>query len=183
VSLALGVTIVSIKGTNIDLLHVLFGNILAMDDQTLLVIAFNATITLAVLALIYRPLVIESVDPMFLRTVSRAGAPAHLAFMALVVVNLVNGFHALGTLLAVGLMILPAGIARFWSRDITGMICIAVASAIVSGYAGLVLSFQTRIPSGPAIILVAAALYVGSVLFGGVGGLVRQMFPGRHLEA
>ena len=49
VSLALGVTIVSLKGTNIDLLHVLFGNILAMDDQTLLVIAFNATITLLVL--------------------------------------------------------------------------------------------------------------------------------------
>ena len=43
VSLALGVTIVSVKGTNIDLLHVLFGNILAMDNQTLLVIAFNAT--------------------------------------------------------------------------------------------------------------------------------------------
>jgi zinc/manganese transport system permease protein len=182
-SLALGVTIVSIKGTNIDLLHVLFGNILAMDDQTLLVVAFNATITLVVLAVIYRPLVIESVDPFFLRTVSRAGAPAHLAFLALVVVNLVNGFQALGTLLAVGLMILPAGIARFWSRDITGMICIAVMSAIVSGYAGLVLSFQTKVPSGPAIILVATVLYVGSVLFGSVGGLVRQMFPARHLEA
>ena len=166
-SLALGVTIVSIKGTNIDLLHVLFGNILAMDDPTLLVIAFNATITLIVLAVIYRPLVIESVDPLFLRTVSRAGAPAHLAFLALVVVNLVNGFQALGTLLAVGLMILPAGIARFWSRDITGMICIAVVSAIVSGYAGLVLSFQTRVPTGPAIILVATVLYIGV-------GLVRQ---------
>src|SRR5437764_1249790 len=74
VSLALGVTIVSVKGTNIDLLHVLFGNILAMDDQT-------------------------------------------------------------------------------------------------------------RVPSGPAIILVAAGLYIGSVLFGSVGGLFRQMFPGRHLEA
>jgi zinc/manganese transport system permease protein len=169
VSLALGVTIVSIKGTNIDLLHVLFGNILAMDDQTLLVIAFNATITLIVLAVIYRPLVIECVDPVFLRTVSRAGAPAHLAF--------------LGTLLAVGLMILPAGIARFWSRDITGMICIAVASAMLSGYAGLVLSFQTKVPSGPAIILVAAAFYVFSILFGNVSGLVRMMFPGRHLEA
>ena len=145
VSLALGVTIVSIKGTNIDLLHVLFGNILAMDDQTLLVIAFNATITLLVLAVIYRPLVIECVDPVFLRTVSRAGAPAHLAFLALVVINLVNGFH--------------------------------------SGYAGLVLSFQTKIPSGPAIILVAAGIYVVSLLFGPVSGLVRQMFPGRHLEA
>jgi len=182
-SLALGVTIVSIKGTNIDLLHVLFGNILAMDDQTLLVVAFNATVTLLVLAVIYRPLVIESVDPLFLRTVSRAGGPAHLAFLALVVINLVNGFQALGTLLAVGLMILPASIARFWSRDLTAMICIAVMTAAVSGYAGLVLSFQTRVPSGPAIILVAAALYVVSVLFGRVGGLVRQMFPRRHLEA
>jgi len=183
VSLALGVTIISMRGTNIDLLHVLFGNILALDDQTLLVIAFNATITLLVLAVIYRPLVIECVDPVFLRTVSRAGAPAHMAFLALVVVNLVNGFHALGTLLAVGLMVLPAGIARFWSRDISGMMAIAVASALLSGYAGLVLSYQTQIPSGPAIILVAATLYIMSVLFGSVSGLVRQMFPGRHLEA
>ena len=183
VSLALGVTIVSMRGTNIDLLHVLFGNILAMDDQTLLVIAFNATITLIMLAIIYRPLVIECVDPVFLRTVSRAGAPAHLVFLALVVLNLVNGFHALGTLLAVGLMVLPAGIARFWSRDITGMMMIAVASAMASGYFGLVLSFQTKVPSGPAIILVAAVLYVLSVLFGTVSGIVRQLFPGRHLEA
>ena len=49
--------------------------------------------------------------------------------------------------------------------------------------AGLVLSFETKVPSGPAIILTAAALYVGSVFFGSVGGLFRQMFPGRHLEA
>ena len=182
-SLALGVTIVSIKGSNIDLLHVLFGNILAMDDQTLLLVAINATITMLVLAVIYRPLVIESVDPLFLRTVSGASAPAHLMFLALVVINLVSGFQALGTLLAVGLMILPAGISRFWSRDVTGMICIAALSAIVSGYAGLVLSFQTHVPSGPAIILVAALLYLGSVLFGRSGGVVRQMFPAPHLEA
>jgi zinc/manganese transport system permease protein len=182
-SLALGVTIVSMRGTNIDLLHVLFGNILALDDQTLLVIAFNATITLLTMAVIYRPLVVECVDPVFLRTVSRAGAPTHLVFMALVVINLVNGFHALGTLLAVGLMILPAGIARFWSRDITGMIAVAVVSAALSGYVGLVLSYHAGVPSGPAIILIAAGLYVVSVLFGSVGGLLRQWFPGRHLEA
>ncbi len=183
VSLAVGVTIVSIRGTNIDLLHVLFGNVLAMDDQTLLVIAFNATVTMLVLAIIYRPLVIECVDPLFLRAVSRAGAPSHLAFMALVVVNLVNGFQALGTLLAVGLMVLPAGIARFWSRDISGMIAIAVIAAVLSGYAGLVLSFHTKVPSGPAIILVAAVLYLVSLLLGRAGGVVRQLFPAPHLEA
>ena len=183
VSLALGVTIVSMKGTNIDLLHVLFGNILAMDDRTLLVIAFNATLTLVALAVIWRPLVIECVDPLFLRTVSRAGAPAHLIFMALVVINLVNGFHALGTLLAVGLMILPAGIAKFWARDITGMMMVAVSSAMLSGYVGLVLSYQAGLPSGPAIILVAAVLYLGSVLFGRFGGVIRKLFPAPHLEA
>ena len=122
------------KGTNIDLLHVLFGSVLALDDQTLLLIAGNATVTLIVLALIYRPLVIECVDPGFLRSVSRAGAPAHLAFLALVVINLVCGFHALGTLLAVGIMMLPAAIGRFWARDITPMIVIAAAARHVSGY-------------------------------------------------
>jgi zinc/manganese transport system permease protein len=182
-SLALGVTIVSIRGTNIDLLHVLFGNVLALDDQTLLAIAINATITMFILALIWRPLVIECVDPLFLRSVSRAGAPAHLAFMALVVINLVNGFHALGTLLAVGLMVLPAGIARFWARDVSTMIVIAVASAIVSGYFGLVLSFFTGVPSGPAIVLVTAFVYIASLLFGPVSGLLRQLFPAPHLEA
>jgi zinc/manganese transport system permease protein len=182
-SLALGVTIVSVKGTNIDLLHVLFGSVLALDDQTLLLIAGNATITLVVLALIYRPLVIECVDPGFLRSVSRAGAPAHLAFLALVVINLVSGFHALGTLLAVGIMMLPAATGRFWARDITTMIIIAAVSGVVSGYAGLLISFHTGVPSGPAVILVAGTLYILSVLFGQVGGLVRQVLPRRHLEA
>jgi zinc/manganese transport system permease protein len=182
-SLALGVTIVSLKGTNIDLLHVLFGSVLALDDQTLLLIAGNATLTLIVLALIYRPLVIECVDPGFMRSVSRAGGPAHLALLALVVVNLVSGFHALGTLLAVGIMMLPAATGRFWARDITLMILVAAVSGVISGYAGLLISFHTGVPSGPAIILVAGALYVLSLLFGQVGGVVMQVLPRRHLEA
>lgn len=183
ISLAVGVTIVSLKGNNVDLLHFLFGTVLALDDPTLLLIAGITTISLVALAVIYRPLVLECVDPLFLRSVSRAGAPVHIAFLALVVMNLVGGFHALGTLLAVGIMMLPAVIARFWARDITAMILIAALSGAVSGYVGLLLSYHTGAPSGPAIILVAGVLYVFSVLFGPVGGLVRQMFPGRHLEA
>ena len=183
ISLALGVTIVSMRGTNIDLLHFLFGTVLALDNQTLILIATIASITLVVLALIYRPLVIECVDPGFLRSVSRAGGPAHLAFLALVVVNLVSGFHALGTLLAVGIMMLPAATGRFWARDITLMIAVAVASGVASGYAGLLLSYHTGVPAGPAIILVAGLFYVLSLLFGQVGGLVRQALPQRHLEA
>jgi zinc/manganese transport system permease protein len=182
-SLALGVTIVSLKGSNVDLLHVLFGTVLALDDAALLLLASIATITLAALALMYRPLVLECVDPTFLRSVSRAGTPTHLIFLGLVVLNLVGGFQALGTLLAVGMMMLPAAAARFWSAEITLMMMIATAIGIASGLCGLLLSFHAELPAGPAIILVAGAAYLGSLLLGREGGLLWLAWPGRHLEA
>jgi zinc/manganese transport system permease protein len=183
VSLALGVAIVSLRGNNVDLLHFLFGSVLGLDDEALLLIAAIATVSLITLALIWRPLVLESVDPGFLRSVSRAGGPAHIVFLGLVALNLVGGFQALGTLLAVGIMIFPAVISRFWSRDLTVMIAIAVVAGIVSGYAGLLLSFHSGLPAGPAIILVAGVAYCGSLLFGRRGGLLRRLLPRRHLEA
>jgi len=183
VALALGVTIVSVKGSNVDLMHFLFGSVLAVDDPALLLIVSITSASLVILALIWRPLVLECVDPGFLRSVSRAGGPAHIAFLALVVMNLVGGFQALGTLLAVGVMILPAVIARFWARDISAMIGAAVISAAISGYAGLVISYHANLPSGPTIILAAGVLYGLSVLLGPVGGLLWLALPQRHLEA
>jgi len=183
VSLALGVTIVSMRGTNVDLLSFLFGSVLALDNETLLLMATITTISLVVFAVIWRPLVLESVDPGFLRSVSRAGAPAHIAFLTLVVMNLVAGFFALGTILSVGIMIVPAAIGRFWARDISSMILVAIGAGIFSGVAGLVISFHVGTPSGPTIILVAGALYIFSVLVGRVGGVLPRLLPRRHLEA
>jgi zinc/manganese transport system permease protein len=183
VSLALGVTIVSARGSNIDLLHFLFGNVLGLDTGALMLIAAISTLSLLVLALIWRPLVLECVDPGFLRSISRAGAPVHIAFLGLVVLNLVGGFQALGTLLAVGLMMVPAFTARFWARDITAMILIAVVVGVLSGYLGLLVSFHAGLAAGPAIILVAGVLYIGSVLVGPAGGILRRLFPKQHLEA
>jgi zinc/manganese transport system permease protein len=182
-SLAVGVTIVALKGTNVDLLHFLFGSVLAVDDPTLLLIVSLSSLSTILLALIWRPLVLECVDPGFLRSVSRAGGPTHIAFLLLVVMNLIGGFQALGTLLAVGIMMLPAVISRFWARDISRMIVIAIGCAALSGYVGLLLSFHASLPSGPAVILVAGGLYALSVVFGPVGGLIWRLMPMRHLEA
>jgi len=182
-SLALGVTIVSLRGSNVDLLHVLFGTVLALDDATLLLLAAIATVTLLTLAVLWRPLVLECVDPAFLRSVSRSGAVAHLVFLGLVVLNLVGGFHALGTLLAVGMMMLPAAAARFWTADITLMMAWSVAIGILSGALGLLLSYHAELPAGPAIILVAGGFHVFSLAFGREGGLVWLALPRRHLEA
>ena len=183
ISLALGVTIVSLKGSNIDLLHVLFGNVLALDDATLMLLASISSLTLLGLSALYRPLVLETVDPSFLASVSRAGAPAQLIFLGIVVMNLVAGFHALGTLMAVGIMMLPAAAARFWSADISRMVVIAAGFGLVSSYLGLVLSYQSGAPSGPLVILVAGVIYLISLALGPAGGLIRLLRPRRHLEA
>jgi zinc/manganese transport system permease protein len=185
ISLALGVTIVSLRGSAVDLFHVLFGNVLALDDDVLILLSGVATVSLMTLAALYRPLVMECVDPGFLRSVSRSGGLVHLTFLGLVVLNLVAGFHALGTLLAVGLMMLPAAAARFWTADITRLILLASGFGMVSGYAGLVMSYSagSNLPAGPAIILAAGALYLGSLLLGTQGGLARRLLPRRHLRA
>ena len=182
VSLALGVTIVSMRGSNVDLLHVLFGSVLALDDAGLMLIAGIATVTLVALAVILRPLVVETVDPSFLGSVSRTGPWVHFVFTGLVVLNLVGAFQALGTLLAVGLMMLPAASARLWVDDFTAMVALAVGFAVTAAVGGLIVAYHGELPAGPAIILAAGAIYVLS-LFGGRRGLLGRLFGRRHLEA
>ncbi len=182
ISLALGVTIVSLRGSNVDLLHVLFGSVLALDDATLILLAAIASVTLAALAALYRPLVLETVDASFLASVSKSGGPVQIIFLALVVLNLVGGFQALGTLLAVGMMMLPAASARLITQDMTAMIGVAAAQGILAGYAGLVVSFHAGLPSGPLIILMAGLLYLLALVLGPAGGLLRRFKTGRHLE-
>ncbi len=117
ISLASGVMIVSLRGSSVDLLHVLFGSALGLDDGALVLLITVLVLTLLTLVLLYRPLVLECLDPAFLRTVGRRWSPvAHYGLLLLIVMNLVAGFHALGSLIAVGLMILPAASSRFWVR-------------------------------------------------------------------
>ena len=183
ISLALGVLIVSTRGSNVDLMHVLFGTILAVDDASLLLVVSIATLTLVVLAVIGRGLIVECFDPGFLRAVGGPGAALHFAFLVLVVMNLVAGFHALGTLMAVGLMMLPAVAARFWASQIATLAVTSSAIAFASGYTGLLLSYHASLPSGPAIILVAGGVYIVSVVAGPRGSLWARFLPHRHLEA
>ncbi len=182
-SLAAGVMIVSLRGRNLDLLHVLFGSVLALDDGSLLLIAAIATLTLYGLALLFRPLVLECFDPAFLRAVSRLSPVAHYGFLVLVVLNLVAGFHALGTLMAVGIMILPAATARLWARALPAMLALAVASAFGSSVGGLLVSYHADVPAGPAIVLVCGLVYFASLL-AAPGGLLASRLPRRrHLES
>jgi zinc/manganese transport system permease protein len=179
VALALGVALLSAR-RGVDLTHLLFGSVLGVDDTALYLMAGAASVVLPGLALIWRPLVIESFDPDFLRANGGHGALIHLAFLALVVLAVVSGFTALGTLMSVGLMMLPAVAARHWGETLSGQVAASVVIALAASLCGLLLSFHADLPAGPAIVLTAGAIWALSLLFGRRESLLRRLVRHRH---
>jgi len=173
VSLGLGVLLVSLRGSNMDLIHVLFGTVLGLNDAALLLVTASASVTLVVLALIFRPLVVECVDSAFLRGRGREGPLSHMIFLVLLVLMLVSGFQVLGTLMVVGIMMLPATAARFWVGSVGRQMILAGLVGAVSSWSGLLLSYHYELAASPAIILGAGLIYIVSVVFGPRGGLVQ----------
>lgn len=173
---ALGVAIIGRFGNFADIEGILFGRVLAIDNEALYVLASLASVALIVLALIYRPLVLDSFDPGFMASVGGSmwtrGGPIYFIFLALICAQLVAGIQAIGLLLMVGIMMLPATAARFWVRGMGAMILLATLFAIVAGYAGLLFSFYLDMPSGPAVICAAGVIYLVSVVVGVRGGIV-----------
>ncbi len=182
-SLALGVLIVSTRGSNVDLLHVLFGTVLALNDAALTLLVAIAIVSMGALALLYRPLLMECLDPQFLRSVSGFSPIAHYGFLVLVVINLVAGFHALGTLMAVGIMVLPAATARLWARSVPALMALATGLALAACVVGLLLSYHLDWPTSPTIVIVLGAGYLLSLAVGRHGAWrLGQRGRQRHLK-
>lgn len=170
-SLAGGIILISTKGNSIDLLHILFGNILAIDNDALTLVTLVSWATVIGLSFIYRGLVIECFDPDFMKSARRGPDFTAQIFFVLLVINLVASFQALGTLMALGLMILPSIATRFWTRNMDVAIPLGIGIGVVCSFAGLLLSYYFRIPSGPAVVLLIGAAAFISTLIGRYGSL------------
>jgi len=157
-ALSLGVVLVAWRGSNVDVMRVLFGTVLAIDRRALLQIATASNVIVLVIAALYRPLAVGAFDPVFLRAVG-ARVPYGAMFSALVVVALVASFQAFGTLLAVGPMLLPAAAARCWGFGAAGSLALATGFGLAASVAGLLVSYHVNLPSGPAIVLAAGLLF------------------------
>jgi zinc/manganese transport system permease protein len=167
VSLSFGVLVVAARGSQADLMHVLFGTVLAVDVKALVLIASISSLTILIVAALYRPLAVESFDPAFLRAVGGGGGTFRAIFITLVVLNLVANFQAFGTLLAIGPMLLPAAAARCWTHKVWPMIALATVIGMAAALAGLLISYYANLPSGPAIVIGAGAIYGMSLLAAG----------------
>jgi zinc/manganese transport system permease protein len=182
VALALGVTLLARHGTQLDLLHILFGSALGVDAPGLLLVAGVASLSLLGLAGAYRGLVLETFDPVYLSASGHLGWVWQQGFLMLVVLNLVAGFQTLGTLMAVGLMMLPAVSARLWHEHLSAQLINASAQAALASWVGLLLSYHLDTPSGPTIIGCAGVLYALSLLLA-PGGWLPQLFKRPHRVA
>lgn len=181
-SLALGVMIISMKGSAVDLLHILFGNILAVGTDSLLLVASVSSLSLLVMAIIYRPLIIECFDSNFLKTQGGGGVIYHQLFLFLIVLNLVASFQVIGTLMSVGIIVLPAIATRFWTKNIDVMMVLSVLFGVASSIVGLLISYHYNLPSSPAIVLVASVWYLISVFIGSTDGILKRFYPRKHFH-
>jgi len=159
-SLALGVFLVSLKGSPLDLFHFLFGNILSIDSENLLYLGFATLFILIILFIIYEPLKVLTVDFEFARFLKVRTTLVHILFMTLVVLNLVISFRLLGTLLSVGELIIPAITARLFFRKFTSQVLGGVIISGLSCLIGLLLSFHLNWPSGPTLILCMGMFFI-----------------------
>ena len=166
VALSFGVVLVAWRGSNVDVMSVLFGTVLAVDRRALLQIAAVSSVIVLAIAALYRPLAVGAFDPAFLRAVGTR-LPYGAVFQALVVLGLVASFQAFGTLLAVGPMLLPAAAARCWGLGVAASMALATGFALGSSVAGLLISYHGNLPSGPAIVLAAGLLFGISLVSAG----------------
>ena len=173
IALSLGVLLVAWRGSNVDIMRVLFGTVLAIDRGALLQIAAASSVIVLLIAALYRPLAVGAFDPAFLRSVG-APAPYGAVFSGLVVMALVASFQAFGTLLALGPMLLPAAAARCWQLGAATSIALAIGFGLATSMAGLLVSYHGNVPSGPAIVLSAGLLFASSSI---AASLLRRAAP------
>lgn len=166
--LALGVVLISLQeGSDVSLCNLLFGSILSVNICTLKCIGIISTVIVCSIALLYRALIIETFDSEFLKGNSiKSVRMIQIFFSSIVVLNLTASFQVTGTLMAVGLMILPGLSAGCWVKGLVSILFLSLCIAILCSWIGLLIAFHMSIPAGPAIILCASIFFIISVVLG-----------------
>jgi zinc/manganese transport system permease protein len=182
IALALGVLLISVKGSGIDLMHILFGQPLAATQESTGVSIVTGALTFLVLIILYRLLVLEIFDPIYFESVGGHSTALRSLFIFFVVLNLVIAFQNTGTLMSIGQMILPAVITKLFLKDLKKMLLLSVLISALGGYLGLLCSFHFDLPGGPATILVLGLFYLMALLFSPTEGLIFKVLHLKHLK-
>ncbi len=155
----------------------IFGKTASMGAGDARLIAIAALLCLAICSLLFKELKLLCFDENFAGSRGFPVVMLDLALMSTVVVISIVGLQAVGLILVVALLIIPAAAARFWTEKLWQMLLLAALLGTVSGMFGAAASaLFPNLPSGAMIVLTCASLFVVSLVFGRARGvLVRSL--------
>lgn len=168
--MALGIVFIArTPGYNVDLMSYLFGNILLIPSQDLIVLAVLDVVIVGLVILFYKQILAVTFDEQFALLRGVRVEFFYLMLLCLVALTVVILIQVvgLGLILVIALLTLPAAIAGLYTRSLTGMILLATALAILFTSIGLVMSYELVLPSGATVILVAGISYLMAVIGAG----------------
>ena len=172
IGMAIGILFISqTPGYTTDLMSFLFGNILLTPTREIIFMALLDLLLLLIVLLFYRQFVAVAFDEEFARL---RGVPVvffYQLLLVLVAVTVVLMIQVVGLILVIALLTLPAAVAGHWTRSIAGMMLLATLLGSLITTSGLALSYAPDLPAGPTMILLAGAVYLGSLV---VQRLVRR---------
>jgi zinc/manganese transport system permease protein len=174
------VVLVSAMRSRIDLMLFLFGNILAVSRPDLLLSAAASATTIVVFIVFFRPILLETFDPIFHRATGGHGSVTHVALLALTVLNLIAALQAMGIVLALGLFLLPAVTAYLWCDSLPRMLIVSVAIALFGSVAGIFASYHAGLASGATIVLSLGAVFITSAIISPRYGLAARLWKARQ---
>lgn len=160
VPLALGVLLLSMKGGQMHVMHLLFGSILAIDANALMFMISISVGSLVLIGFFYRGLVYECFDPVYAQSVGISARLMQNVFLSIVVCNLIAACQALGTLMALGVMIIPAASAGLLTHSLKRRILLSGFFSLSACIAGLLVSYHANLPTGPVIVLSCGVIYM-----------------------
>ncbi len=182
IAFAVGIAIIKFARVRISLDHFLFGNVLGLSNPDLWTSYLVSAVVLLTLVALQRPLLLALFEPSVAQTQGvRVNALLGL-LIVLIVLTMVSSLQAVGVLLSLGLMILPAATIYLLSDSYATLSWGGGFLGMFGGLAGLLLSFWANIPSGPAIVLVLGILFLAAYLFGPKYGVLTSRFGKRHLH-
>jgi len=169
---AVGVIVLATWGTPQDLDSLLFGSILAAREIDLLLGAAALALALGLVAVAGRGLVLSAFDRPFARAAGLRPGLLDLVLLVALALALAVALRGVGTLLVLALLVAPAATARVVAGRIARMLWLAPLLGVLSGVAGLLLSFHRDVAAGPAIALCALALFAAGLVVGSARRLV-----------
>jgi ABC-type Mn2+/Zn2+ transport system permease subunit len=158
--LALGVILISRDGSfAVDLVAILFGDVLGTTGQDIVVQGGAAVVTVAGVAAFYRPLLVLAFNEEKAEVLGLNPRLTHFVMMSLITVAVVTSFQTVGTLLVFGLMIAPPATASLVARRVPLMMATAVLAGTVAVVAGLIISYHFDTAAGATMSGLAVALF------------------------